>query len=266
MAHDIPTLPVAHARALALVSDSDVNVSELATVVEADPALTVAVLRAANSAYSAPVDRISTAQQGVVRIGLDATRHIVTSAVVGEVFSELDTALIDSDELWRHLIACALISDVTAWGKVESSTAFTAGLLHDVGRLAMAQREPDQYARAVKLMRMQLDPLDAETRVFGFDHLEWGVTVARTWDISDEIVQAIGDHHIGEQGPLAWVVWNARRIAWSLGIGDGLESPSFQSYDPESEDAKIVDALGGAEHLLTTIDWYRGATTSAKAA
>lgn len=262
MIQDLPTLPATHARALALVGRNDVEIGDLARVVEADPALTIAVLRAANSAASAPAESVNTAQTAIVRIGLESTKHIVTSAVVGDAFSGLDTAGIDAGELWRHLIACALLSDVTAWGRVQNSNAFTAGLLHDVGRLAMAQAEPERYAKVTKLMQMRLDPLEAEQRIFGYNHLEMGIRVARSWEVPEEMVEAIGDHHSGDQGPLAWVVWNSRRVVWSLGFGDGVERPESVTFDPKSEDAQLVEALGGVSQFLETIDWYRGAVTA----
>ena len=71
----LPVLPAAHARALSTLRDEDVAIADVAAIVETDPAMTAAVLRAANSAASAPINRISTAQQGVARIGLARTSN-----------------------------------------------------------------------------------------------------------------------------------------------------------------------------------------------
>lgn len=266
MALDLPLLPGTQARALAMVGQGDVGFKELATVVETDPALTAAVLRAANSAMSSPMGRIETAEQGLVRIGIERTRRIIAGAIISGNMSGLRRANLDTGELWKHLVACALIADVTAWGEVRRSASFTAGLLHDIGRLAMAHVLPEQYSEVVALVRGGADAVEAEQRVFGMDHIEVGIDVAKAWSIPDDITEAVGDHHNGALGALSWVTWNSRRIAWSLGIGDGVERPEGYTLDPQSEDAEIVTALGGTQRLLATVAWYTGAMTGAVAA
>lgn len=261
MALDLPPLPGTQTRALQMVSEADISFRDLAPVVEADPALTAAVLRAANSAMSAPVRRIEAAEQALIRIGLEHTRRIVIGAVVSGNTSGLSRSGLDVNELWRHLIACALIADTTAWGEVRRTASFTAGLLHDVGRLAMAHTLPSQYTQVVAKVAEGMDPVEAEKKVFGVDHTHAGLGVARTWNIPDDIAEAIGDHHSGAHGALSWVTWNARRISWSLGIGDGLRVPESIEFDPESEDGQIVAALGGPEKLLKQVGWYTGVIT-----
>ena len=176
--HDIPPLPAAHAQAIALLGDRDIEVRALSEVVESDAALTTAVLRAANSALSAPSHPMTTARNAIVRIGLDATLNVVSGAIVHATFRDLHRATLDVGELWRHVIATALLADAEAVSRGEQTEAFTAGLLHDVGRLSMAAQEPLQYAAAVALMRGGTDAVVAETQIFGFSHVEWGVRVA----------------------------------------------------------------------------------------
>ena len=98
-------------------------------------------------------------------------------------------------------------------------------------------------------MQAGLPAEEAERQVFGVDHIQWGVKVGKTWDFPPDVVEAIAEHHDGGGNPLTWVTWNGRRVAWSLGIGDGLVVPDEVSFDPDSDDAGIVDAAGGAEGL-----------------
>src|SRR5436309_14516212 len=109
---ELPPLPGTQARALALVSRDDVGFRDIASVVEADPALTAAVLRAANSALSAPIGHIESAEQALVRIGIERARRIVIGTVLSRNLTNLRRAGIDMDELWRHLVASALLADV----------------------------------------------------------------------------------------------------------------------------------------------------------
>jgi putative nucleotidyltransferase with HDIG domain len=262
---DLAPLPGTQARALSLVGQADVSFKELAGVVEADPALTAAVLRAANSAMSSPIGRIEVAEQALVRIGIERTERIVAGAVVSGNMSGLRRAGLDLNNLWRHLVACALLADTTAWGEVRRSASFTAGLMHDIGRLAMAHTIPEQYAEVVALVRSGADAIEAEETVFGTNHVAVGLEVAEAWDLPADMAEAIGDHHYGALGALPWVVWNSRRVSWALGIGDGLETPEGVTLDPDGEDAEIVAALGGAAKLHEQINWYTGAITGSVA-
>jgi putative nucleotidyltransferase with HDIG domain len=175
---------------------------------------------------------------------------------MGSTVTGLQRAGVDARELWRHVVACALLADATARGGVSGSAAFTAGLLHDLGRLAMAHQMPARYAEVVRLTQEGLETPWAEARVLGLDHMEAGVAVAQAWQIPDEVVQAIADHHRGEAGALGWLTVNARRIAWSLGIGDGILCPGEPSFDALSEDGEVLRSFGGPERFVETVDWY----------
>lgn len=257
----VPSLPVAHQRALALLSNSNVSVHALSEVLEADPGLTAALLRASNSAAYAPLKRIGTANQAIVRIGLEVTRRVIASAALSSGFESVARSGLDAQELWQHALATALLSDASAWAEGPRTEAFTGGLLHSIGRLALAADHPEQYRQVVERVQAGEDSLAVESDVFGHDSVEWGIQVATAWDFPRHIVEAIGHCRTGEGSPLAWVVWNARRIAWSLGYGDGLERPDAVTFDPMSDDASIVGSLGGPEGLRSQIEWYQGSLT-----
>jgi putative nucleotidyltransferase with HDIG domain len=254
---------VAQVRAMGLISNPDPTFKELGEVVDADPALTAALLRVANSAASSPVSRVSTARTAMVRIGADESRRLIMSVAVASSFGTLGVSGIDEGELWRHLIATALLADATAWGDIRQSEAFTAGILHDIGRLAMAAQEPVRYGEVVERARAGEPTGLAERAVFGLNHAEWGASIARSWGFPDEIAEAIAHHHTAEQHGLAWAVTRARELAASLGIGDGV-TPAVPP-DPDSEAAlmPVIDELGGAPAVLDRVDRYSRALRAA---
>lgn len=260
---EIPTLPVAQVRAMGLISNPQPSFEELGSVVDADPALTAALLRAANSAISSPVDRVRTSRVAMVRIGATETRRIIMSIALNSTFGSLERSNLDETELWRHLIATGVLADATAWGEVRHSEAFTAGLLHDLGRLAMAAQDPVRYSKVVELVRRDVTAMDAERIVFGLNHAQWGEAIGRSWGFPSDIVDAIAEHHTGAQRGLSWVVTRARELAASLGIGDGLTPP--EPPDPNSEAAMlpVIDELGGEEAVIKRVEWYSGAFRAA---
>ena len=266
----LPVLPAAHARALAALRDEDVANTEVAAIVETDPALTAAVLRAANSAASAPINRIATAQQGVARIGLQRTRQLVTGAVMSSSFQGLTRAGLDLDELWRHLIACALLNDRVAAQGDDRSSAFTAGLMHDLGRMAMANADPERYSWVVKLARQGRPAIEAETELFGHDHQELGLRVAEEWQLPEPIVEAAAGHHDSGDGAgaggVAALTRYSRELARTIGFGDGVlpaEPTPGSLEDLVGSDKMLLSALGAAEGLRTQVEWFRDSVAAA---
>lgn len=272
----LPPLPHAQTQALSALNDPDVSLVDVAEVIETDPALTATLLRAANSVASAPIDRIASARVAAIRIGLHPTRNLVMGTVMTSLSTDFSRAGIDTDELWRHALACALLVD----GAVRSdgaahSAGFTAGLMHDIGRIAMAQIDPDRYRKVAGRVRSGVEAIEAERDVFGSDHCEWGADVARAWAVPEDIVGAIGGHHgapprelTDEQteeqtGELARAIEQAHAVLRALGIGNGLQPPDVgpleaaAGLDPEQQ--ALLDGAGGAEELFTQIDWFRGA-------
>ena len=255
-AEALPVLPIPHAR-------------ELAETVTSDPALTTAVLRAANSAASAPVNRVTDADQAIMRIGLDATRRLVAGTVVGTTFNDIRRSGIDSDQLWGHLIACAILTDQSLRNDRDTRGAFSAGLLHDLGRMAMAQSEPERYAKVATLVAHGADARSIEIDVFGYDHQEFGERIAEAWKLPDEIIESVGDHHEGGRSKLSRTVRNSRWTAVRVGFGDGLcEASAFpeSALDLGREEKLVLSAIGGEEALRNRVEWFRHAVSGEQGA
>lgn len=263
---DLPVLPPARAQALSLLMDYDSSLAELSVVIDGDPALTATMLRAANAVDSSPLTRVSSAGDALVRVGMQRARQLVLASVLDQTFNTIDPSLFDLDQCWQHLIASALLADAVAWNCADAvplprHAAFTAGLLHDVGRLAMLMSAPDDYVGVLDLVAQGLSPLAAEQQVFGQDHAAWGGEVAESWSLGDEIADAARRHH--EDGPpdsLAHIVSAGRRMAHELGFADGLPTLPYITL-PENNDAlaSALRVLGGEEQFRRRVQWYRGA-------
>ena len=273
---EIPILPSSRARALTILSEPEPEPEEIAEVVRSDPALAGAVLRASNSAWSAPRAPIDAIDRAIIRIGTRETMRVVGVAVLANTFTNLQSASIDPWEFCRHVVACALMTEVIVdpgSSRGVRAAAYTAGLLHDIGRLAMADADPLAYTRAVEATELGVDIREAERREFGYDHAEHGEQVAETWQVPDELVEPIGAHHGDDAAvPLAAAVRHARRISWSLGIGDGVYRRDDDHRPAEKTDGAageldkvslrddlLVYRLGGPEVLLARIQWLSSA-------
>ncbi len=253
----IPTLPVARAQAFALLTGPESSLAEVAILVEGDPALTVALLRAANSASSAPATRVSRVGDAIVRLGIDDTRGLVMALLLLDVAgAALRRSGIDLDAAWSYLIAGAHLAQAIATETTGvPGTAFTAAIVRDVGRLVLGSAQPRRVARVVHLVRDGMPDLDAERQIFGADHAAFGAGVAERWGLSAPIVETILHHHSGG-GTLADAVRDGAALATSLGYGDGLHLP----VEPQPVQHAAIGRLGGPGHLARRIAWFRGAS------
>jgi HD-like signal output (HDOD) protein len=258
----IPVLPAAHARALAMLEDDDVRIGELARVIETDPALTAALLRAANSASSASRTRIDHPRAAVVRVGLASTKRLVAAAVVGNAFASLGDSGLDVESLWEHCLGIAVMTESVVESARLRSAGFSAGLLHDIGRLMMASAQPQRYMRVVELVRRGVNPLAAEQLVFGENHALVGYRLATAWELGATVSDAILGHHTPEGGgEVTESLYRARQVLRSLNISDGLPKDrkrTATAEEPAPTDAPILFE-GGEKALRARIEWYKGA-------
>ncbi len=261
----VPPLPGTHARALALLVDADAGLSEVAAIIEADPGLTASMLRAANSAASAANTPIVRVADALVRIGFRNARSLVVAALLRSQAGSLDGAGIDLGAFWDHLLATGLIAVAAAPPGEGRAAAFTAGMLHDIGRLAMAAVAPAEYHRVVALAHQGVPTMEAEREVFGTDHLETGLVAAGSWSLPAELTAAITSHHGPCEEPTVAAVVAGRRIAALLGYGDGVLPARHPGLTEEAgpDDTRILATLGGPEALARRVAWFRNALVGA---
>ena len=258
----VPVLSAAHAQSVSLIMSKQATIAELAAVIEGDPAITLALLRFANSALDAPLERVVRVGDAIVRLGLEETRRVALGIVVQQAAGmELSDSGLDEDELWRHLVATAILADAVA--ATDQSLidvrpfAFSAGLLHDVGRLALASASPPHYQRVCRRVAAGATALEAERAEFDTDHEALGVEVVTAWGLPEALVPAVGGHHAPGNG-VAGVVYRARELALKLGLGDGLVPAPAPTLVEADRDAIAVMHIGGSAQVQARIDWFRG--------
>jgi putative nucleotidyltransferase with HDIG domain len=230
---DLPSLPAVVMELLSSIEQEDVDISVLAKKVSHDQALTAKTLRLANSpAYGLQV-KVTTIQQAITFLGFQTTRNLITAAAITGCFVQGRCAGFDDKVFWRHSIATAACARVLARRmRLNQDYAFTAALLHDIGRLVLVSTVPERYAEVIAFRAEQdCELLEAERAVLGVDHVAAGVALSEHWNFSDTMRLAIAHHHDPEApgaGFLATVIHVANAIVHALDIGreeDGLVPP-----------------------------------------
>ena len=220
---DLPSLPAVVMELLNSIDQDDVDISVLAKKVSYDQALTAKTLRLANSSLYGLQVKVTTIQQAITYLGFQTTRNLITAAAVTGCFAEGHCPGFDHKAFWRHSIATAACAKVLARQmRFNQDYAFTAGLLHDIGRLVLVSCFPNQYSITLAY-REEHDCylLEAERKILGVDHVDAGMALAEHWNFSDTMRLAIGGHHDPEApgaGFLAAIIHVADAIVHALDL------------------------------------------------
>lgn len=221
---DLPSLPAVVSELMHAMGREDVDLNQLAGKIALDQSLAAKTLRLANSSFYGLPSRVTSMQQAAAVLGLHSIRTLVTACSITGSFPPMaGTPHFNFTAFWRHSIATAVCARALAPHlRVHPDTAFTAGLLHDLGTLVLATRYPDEYAVMEELRRNRDCCLcEAETVVFGFEHAQVGSALAAWWKFPQEMQQAVASHHAAATctaAPLALAVHLANTIAHGLGL------------------------------------------------
>jgi len=213
-AGDLPTLPLIALQVSRLASNPLTGMSEIVRIIRNDPSLTAKILRVANSAFYGMPRRIESLNMALVVLGMRELNNLVTCITVLKTFPAVPGSQhFDRRAFWEHSAGCGEIARViaTRLHLRLHGVEFTAGLLHDVGKIVFEQHMHKDFMDAVNLgSEERLTSVDAERRVMGVDHAEIGSWLSEVWSLPPSIVEAIRYHHqpahAPEHSPLTAVV------------------------------------------------------------
>ncbi|MCR9245018.1 MAG: HDOD domain-containing protein [bacterium] len=252
-----PPLPMVSFRILETVRDPDYSIDTLVELIRTDPSLTARVLRLTNSALFGVPNEITSVGDAVSYVGTRNLVKLVLVCCAANHFKQATNSIYgDANSLWRHSFAVATASQWLAerCGYEETDTAFTAGVLHNVGKVALSQ--------AIDLTDdLELsgeDQCDIERRLFGIDHAAAAGVVASTWGLPVELSNAIRSHHDEREvskHALAAILALADDLVLSRGIGRILDTlvvePSAAAMDRLQLTADDLD--NAATHVETEL-------------
>jgi len=170
----LPPFPAVALKALNLMAGTDSSLLDLCNLIRSDPAFSTAVLRIANSPLVAFSKNITSVLQAAMLLGFRRLKSVVITVGLKAYLKDPFTPVLQS--CWRHSVACAAIAERTAkWSALDKDFAYTAGVMHDIGRIAMAAAQPNTFARVIAERADQPhDLLQRERELYGVDHCQAG--------------------------------------------------------------------------------------------
>ncbi len=215
-----------------VLSGTDSSLSELCNLVRCDPVFAAEILRIANSPLIAFSKEVTSIMQASMLLGFRRLRRLVIT--VG-LRSYLDKALTPAvRSCWRHSAACAMVAERTArWNSVDRDFAYTAGILHDIGRVALATIDTRAYSDMIEraVEDSAWDALPRERERFGIDHCAAGRLLVTAWKLPVEFLDVTSRHHemLTHEEDVTEVVRLSCRLADALGFA-AAQHPSIPSY------------------------------------
>ncbi len=239
----LPAFPAAATRLLRLLNDSNASYSEFAEVIESDPSFTWEVLKAANSPLFGLPFEVDDIQHAVAIVGVERVKGLVMAIALSQEFRHAfrEPKLVNC---WKHCLATAHLSaDLSIHYDIDSGLAYTAGLLHDLGRIALMTAFPSKYVALIEeSASRQMDIRELELQFFEIDHCTAGATMMLVWQLPASLMDVCLRHHrsvpAGERSLLANVV-AGNHLAHRAGFQPVFEVESSEYRAPGPADAPL---------------------------
>lgn len=199
-----PALPATVNKVIAVTSNPESSANDLMKAILPDQSMCATILKIANSAFFGIPNSVSTIEKAVVVLGFDEIRDVVIGKAVFSSFQKLNRDNRNNIKIfWEHSFTCGLAAKIIAnhLGQPKSEL-FVAGLIHDIGKLAMLSATPQDYASFLEPAEPgAFGSTSREKETFSITHDQIGMRLLKRWHFPDSLIVAIGYHHQPQAAP-----------------------------------------------------------------
>lgn len=193
-----PALPAIVSKVMAVTANPESSINELVNVILPDQSMCATILKVANSAFFGIPREVSSIERAIVVLGQEEIKNIIIGKAIFASFPKMTREANHSIGLfWEHTFTCGLAAKIIGEHlQLSPSELFIAGLIHDIGKLAMFITFPDHYPLLQKIASHPLfDTLSLERKNYSISHEQVGLHLAEKWLLPEQLVAAIGYHH-----------------------------------------------------------------------
>lgn len=243
----LPPMPVVATRVMRELMNPDASADSLSKIIETDQALVTRILKISNSAFYGCARKVSSIQLAIVVLGFNTLKNLVIATSTKSLYHQQSEA---EQALWEHSLAVGVASHVLAapFSPANLENAFTAGLLHDLGKLILYAREPEQYTTILKRQEQGVSCHTSEREAYGFTHADVGTVLANRWNLPETFEAAIGLHHSLDAPEFHKLKPQPKELTALINLADGvtkqLLAPADEGVEPP------VDGIEAAMETL----------------
>jgi len=257
--YPVVTLVASANRIVSACEDDAIGADSIANIILEDPAVAARILRIANSPFYGAAGLITQVSRAVVRLGTIAVRKLVIGMCASDALGCSTEPDSNHGILWRHSIASAVAAEAIATriGFQPTEEAFLAGLLHDIGQLAIAKLAPKEFDSILTATSNGEYLLAAEQRILNTDHTKLGIRILTRWGLPTTLCSISAHHHDSwapekvPDHPLLNITMLADVYANLLGFGFDTPTTDLRYFDQlsatmlsnSSDERQILDTL-----------------------
>jgi HD-like signal output (HDOD) protein len=231
----LPPFPVVATRLMQALSKKDVDITDVGRVISAEPVFATRVLQMANSPVFALRRQVKTIAHAIILLGLERVKAITMTRAVGD-FVGPALKIESLRKCWQNSLAGAMLSEKLARScQMDSDVAYLAGLLRDIGRLALLVKYPGPYDNLLIVSsEHSFDLIQAEFDLFDVDHCQAGSWLMERMQFPAELCDVVAHHHDAPSGNfrLVHLVRIADRMANALGFAVVTPDPLLAGSGP----------------------------------
>lgn len=226
----LPPFPAIAHRILALASQEDTSTRQVGELIKLDPSFSAELLRFANSALFGARREVTSLSQAILLMGMDRVKSMATFVALHNMVRS-SVRIQALRKVWVHSLVTAFIAEEAARAaRIARDTAYTTGLLHNLGTLGLMSAYPDEYMRMLEVSNdFGFDLLQTERDLFEIDHCAAGAYLAQDWNFPDELAAAIATHHdepVAGESTLETII----QVSWRL-----TDTLGYAAFSPDRE-------------------------------
>lgn len=269
----LPAMPVIAQKLLALNFSTDEGERQMLVLIEQDPQITAKIIGLSNSALFAVSRRVATLRDAIMLLGIKRVRTVSAGIAIMSLMAKSSAGRLSMQDLWLHSfgVAFGMLAIARAMPQAlrpQDDHTFLAGLLHDIGYLALAHLDPATSDRLHNALAAdpQRPALEIERQMLPVCHDELGAELARHWNLPDEIIAILRYHHLPDEDhamkthPLVRMVSVVERLLPSFGINEnvvaGIRDDEWEmlGLSPDQSEELSVQVAEQAEQALQFVN------------
>ena len=205
---ELPLVPETARKMMSLLNQADAHRDDLIQTLRCDNVRTANLLRVCNSAHAGLKSPVASIDQAVLLLGDNTIYRMVCAIGFGGAMGfSLPGQTVEANGLWGHSLSVGMgaeyLAEIEAYGDCQPSMAFTAGLLHDIGKLVLNQILTPKHRTEIRALmsRDSFSRFQAEKSVLGADHAEVGACLLQRWVLPEIMIEAVANHHAPRARP-----------------------------------------------------------------
>jgi len=234
----IPTLPVISQKVMEIRDDDPNSHRKYVDIIEKDQALSIKLLKLANSAFYGSIATISSIENAVVRLGMKEIRSAVLAFSVLDFFSNEGNGNYDRKQFWTHAVVCSQVAKFLGnhYRIRDDETLFMTGLIHDVGKVIIDEFFHEEFLKILHILETHETTFSrAEKAVLGTTHYQIAAKLLKQWTFPPKVIMQVLYHHA------PWYDNNSERASLLIYMADIFTRlagyychPSEKQVDPEA--------------------------------